>query len=183
VFFDSLDALVPEDVNNNFDVYEFEPEGAGTCAAGAPGFSSKPGGCVSLLSSGTAPGESVFFDASESGGDVYFLTAERLLPEDKDTALDLYDAHSCTTASPCPATAVAEPPCTTADACRPAATPQPASFGPPPSSTFSGPGNLTPPLLSKPKQAARKLTRCKKGFVKNKKHRCVKKQKSTKGSK
>ena len=66
VFFDSADALVPQDTNGREDVYEYEPQGVGSCA--------RAGGCVSLISSGTSSEESVFLDASETGNDVFFLT-------------------------------------------------------------------------------------------------------------
>ena len=58
-------------------------------------------GCVGLISSGTSGEESAFLDASESGNDVFFLTASRLVPQDLDSALDVYDAHVCSASSPC----------------------------------------------------------------------------------
>ena len=44
LFFDSPDALVPHDKNGKEDVYEYEPEGLGSCHASP--------GCVALISSG-----------------------------------------------------------------------------------------------------------------------------------
>ena len=71
------------------------------------------GGCVGLISAGTSAEESAFMDASETGGDVFFLTLSRLLPQDYDTSFDVYDAHECTAAAPCaPPAALAPPPCT-----------------------------------------------------------------------
>jgi hypothetical protein len=145
LFFDSDDALVAQDVNGNEDVYEYEPPGVGDCTAASVLFSARSGGCVGLISSGQAVGESAFLDASGSGGDVFFLTAGRLVPQDYDTSLDVYDARECTSEAPCfPQAAVVPPPCDTGDACKPAPTPQPAIYGSPSSETFSGVGNVTP---------------------------------------
>ena len=142
LFFDSSDALVPQDIDHNQDVYEYEPAGVGSCAATSTTFAAASGGCVGLITSGTAPGESTFLDASENGEDVFFL-AEKLVREDPDTALDVYDAHECTSAAPCVISPAPSPACTTADACRAAPLPEPAIFGAPASATFSGAGNVT----------------------------------------
>lgn len=136
MFFDSADALVPQDTNGGEDVYEYEPLGVGSCT--------RSGGCVSLISSGTSAEESAFLDASASGGDVFFLTTSRLVPRDVDTSFDVYDAHVCSAAAPCVSTTVSPPPCTSGDACKAAPSPQPAIFGAPSSATFSGAGNVTP---------------------------------------
>jgi DNA-binding beta-propeller fold protein YncE len=137
LFFDSADALVPGDSDGTEDVYEYEPGGVGSCTGGA--------GCVGLISSGTSGEESAFLDASESGNDVFFLTAAQLSRQDLDQTLDVYDARVCSASSPCltgpPASA---PPCATADACRAAPSQQPALFGAPASATFSGAGNPVP---------------------------------------
>ncbi len=152
LFFNSADALVPADVNGKEDVYEYEPAEVGSCRGSGHGesasivYSNAAGGCVGLVSAGTSPAESAFLDASESGGDVFFLTSSRLTAQDYDTSVDVYDAHECTTGAPCaPPTALLPPPCTTGDACKPAPTPQPAIFGAPASATFSGAGNVVPP--------------------------------------
>ncbi len=169
LFFNSSDALVPQDINGTEDVYEYEPAGVGDCTAASPTFGEASGGCVSLISSGASAEESAFLDASENGGDVFFLTAESLLAQDVDTAYDVYDAHVCTSRAPCVEASVPAPACATADACRAASTPQPAAFGAPASATFAGAGNVTPvaPLASvKPKaltnaqRLARALSAC-----------------------
>jgi hypothetical protein len=151
LFFNSSDALVPADVNGQEDVYEYEPAGVGGCRPPDYGqsasvvYSEALGGCVALISAGTSSEESAFMDASESGGDVFFLTFSRLAPQDYDTSLDLYDAHECTPSSPCAPTPPAVPAaCTTGDACKPAPTTQPTLFGAPSSETFSGAGNVSP---------------------------------------
>jgi hypothetical protein len=143
LFFDSGDALVPQDVNGTEDVYEYEPPGVGDCTSASATFSERSGGCVGLISAGTSAEESGFMEASEDGGDVFFLTYSKLAPQDYDNSLDIYDAHECSTAAPCFPAAVPQPPaCTTAEACRAAPTPQPAAFGAPSSATFSGAGNV-----------------------------------------
>jgi hypothetical protein len=145
LFFDSADALVPQDVNGAEDVYEYEPAGVGDCTSASATYSARASGCVDLISSGTSAEQSVFLDASGGGGDVFFLTAAKLSPQDLDTALDVYDAHECTAAAPCYPTALTPPPpCDTGDACKPSPTPQPAIFGTPSSATFSGAGNILP---------------------------------------
>jgi len=89
VFFDSDDALVPQDINGTWDVYEYEPEkvpagGEHPCAASSTSGSVvfKPArtyevegekgesgaGCVGLISSGNSAQESAFLDADEGGG-------------------------------------------------------------------------------------------------------------------
>ncbi len=84
LFFNSLDALAPQDSNGQWDVYEFEPDGIGSCGQAQ--------GCVSLISSGTSPNASIFRDASAIGEDVFFTTSDPLVAQDGDQSLDLYDA-------------------------------------------------------------------------------------------
>jgi hypothetical protein len=208
LFFDAADALVPQDTNGKEDVYEYEPEHVGgqetPCGeaaesgsevfkhehpftgAGGPGETAagtEPGGCVGLISSGTSTKESAFLDASENGADVFFLTASPLSLSDSDQSYDVYDAHACTSESPCLNTAVVSPPpCTTADSCRAASTPQPAIFGAPASATFAGAGNAAPsPAVVK--KVTKKTVKCKKGETKNKKGKCVSKKKKSKRAK
>jgi hypothetical protein len=138
VFFDTVEALVPSDTNGQVDVYEYED------------------GQPQLISSGTSPNESSFIGASESGDDVFFLSHQQLVPQDTEEEMHvIYDARVDgglpVIASP--------PPCTTADACRSASSPQPSIYGAPSSQTFSGAGNLTPSSAVKPKT---KLKRTKK---------------------
>jgi hypothetical protein len=144
LFFNSNDALVPQDVNGTQDVYEYEPPGLGGCIMSTITFSVRSGGCVGLISSGASAEESAFMDASEAGGDVFFITSSKLVSQDFDNALDVYDAHECTAGEPCYPVPPAVPPmCSTGDACKAAPTPQPSLFGPAPSATFSGVGNVT----------------------------------------
>jgi DNA-binding beta-propeller fold protein YncE len=161
LFFNTLDALVPQDSNGTQDVYEYEPPGVGGCSEADSTYSARSGGCVSLISSGASAQESAFLDASESGDDVFFLTSAKLSPLDVDAARDVYDAHVCSSASPCISYAGNEtPPCTTEASCKPSPTPQPSIFGAPASSTFQGLGNPAAAAAVKPK--AKPLTRAQK---------------------
>jgi hypothetical protein len=135
MFFDSADALVSQDTNGKEDVYQYEPTGLGGCASSA--------GCVALISSGTSSRESAFIDASVSGNDVFFITAQKLVATDTDNAFDLYDARVCTESSPC---LKSSPPprvegCTGEESCRPPRSPQ-SGFEAPASESVSGPGNI-----------------------------------------
>ncbi len=209
LFFNSRDGLVPKDVNGNEDVYEYEPQGVGSqnalCGPGAAGGGEvfKPersfevevegkseegaegSGCVGLISSGSSPQESAFLDASETGGDVFFLTTEKLASQDFDTSYDVYDAQECTTLVPClEASAAAPPACASEASCKAAPSPQPEIFGPSGSATFSGAGNLIPPqsVVVKPRTAAqfraerlaKALKVCKKDRSKKKRAACEK---------
>jgi hypothetical protein len=77
VFFDSPDALVPQDTNGKRDVYEYDATS----------------GRVSLISSGRSPSDSFFVEATPSGSDVYFTTRDQLVGIDRDQHTDLYDAR------------------------------------------------------------------------------------------
>jgi hypothetical protein len=170
LFFDASDALVPQDVNNTEDVYEYEPSGVGGCAISAGTFDAKSGGCVSLISAGTSPRESAFLDASETGGDAFFMTNASLSPRDFDTSFDIYDARKCEGEGPC-ALPVLPPPCSTGDSCKAAPSPQPTGLGAPSSATFSGAGNVlaqapsskvSPKALSRAQKLTRALRACEK---------------------
>ncbi|HEX5225714.1 MAG TPA: hypothetical protein VFW29_11360, partial [Solirubrobacteraceae bacterium] len=132
MFFNAADNLVPADENSSTDVYEYEPDGVGSCASA--------NGCVSLLSSGSAPQEAAFLDASENGDNVFLLTNAPLAAGDGDDVSDVYDVHACSESSPCAAGAPApHVPCQD-EGCRPPAATMPAPPSAPPS-TAPGPGN------------------------------------------
>jgi hypothetical protein len=161
LFFDGSDALVPQDVNGQEDVYEYEPVGAGSCSVSSLTYGERSSGCVDLISSGTSGQESGFLDASETGGDVFFVTTSKLASADFDSARDVYDARECTVQEPCTTPAVALPPCSSGEGCKPAQSVQPSLFGSPSSQTFSGTGNLVQPV-SKPVVERKSLTRAQK---------------------
>jgi hypothetical protein len=85
LFFDSHDALVSQDTNNDRDVYEWEAQGTGSCTTS--------GGCLNLISSGRSEDGASFVDASEDGRDAFFLTDGSLIPSDPLGTVDLYDAR------------------------------------------------------------------------------------------
>jgi NHL repeat len=154
LFFNTAEALLPGDTNGHTDVYEYED------------------GQLHLISTGTSSSGSVLLDISESGDDVFFLTRQNLVPQaTEEEAQGIYDAR-VDGGFPAPSS---PPPCTTADACRAPVSPQPSIYGAPSSQTFSGAGNLTPPLPTLVK-VTKKTVKCKRGFVKNKKGKCVRKK-------
>jgi hypothetical protein len=194
LFFNSPDPLVPLDVSKQSEVYEYEPQGTGTCtestSSGSELYVPQEHGCVALISTGTAAEGSQFLEASAGAGegeageaasaggrDVFFLTSEKVLPQDIDTVPDVYDAHECTAASPCIAPPSALRPCETEASCKAPPTPQPTIYAAPSSATFVGPGNQATPPPPAPAKVTKKAAKCKKGFVKNKKNKCVKKSK------
>jgi hypothetical protein len=159
LFFDSEDALVPQDTNGEEDVYEYEPQGIGSCGGSSETFSVKSGGCVNLISSGISNEESAFLDASASGEDVFFLTSAKLVTADSDTGYHVYDAHVCgADGVACESTVVSPPPCVTAESCKQAPASQPEIFGSPSSATFSGVENVTV-STSKPTATSKSVAR------------------------
>jgi hypothetical protein len=164
VFFESWDDLVPADVNDQQDVYEWEPPGAGDCAAA--------NGCQHLISSGTGgvsdsgganPPLNDFVGASADGSNVFITTVQPLVPTDTDELSDLYDVRvdggladqHMTPASPC-----------TGDACLAPPSP-PASQASPGSADFSGPGSQVHSAKKKHKKGCMRI------HNKRKRHRCL----------
>jgi hypothetical protein len=144
MFFTSAEALVPQDTNGKEDVYEYEPAGVGGCTTESETYSGVSDGCVSLISSGTSSRESAFLDASESGNDVFFLTAEKLVPSDTDTYYDVYDAGICGQAGAhaCLETpAESKPPCEEEATCRGSSTETGPQFATPGSIAVNGSTN------------------------------------------
>ena len=149
LYFNSPDELVPAAKNHKSNVYEYEPAGIGNCE-------SPTRGCVALLSSGTSTHESAFIEATASGGDVFFVTESQLLPQDSDTAFDIYDARVCSSETPCQTTPAPPPgPCSSTETCRPAPAPVPASTDPSGTATYAGTRN---PALPQPKAGVKALT-------------------------
>jgi hypothetical protein len=96
VFFQTQEALLPQDKNGQTDVYEWEREGAGGvdgCSSSSATFSSSSGGCLYLISTGESGDPSYFGDASADGDDVFFFTRQPLVGQDRDENYDVYDAR------------------------------------------------------------------------------------------
>lgn len=174
-FFQTAEALVPQDTNGVSDVYEWEREGTGSCPSGG-------GGCVYLISTGQSTSASYFGDASADGGDVFFFTRQSLVGQDQDTNSDAYGARE---GGGIAAQNPAAPASCSAEACR-GALPSPPLFGALSSSTLSGPGNLTPPVATPPakpkgksltgaQKRAKALKACRRKRNKKLRHECEKK--------
>lgn len=150
VFFESEDALLPEDANGVRDVYEWEADGAEGCK--------REGGCLALISSGQGEEGSHLYGVTPADAhDVFFTTTEKLVGADIPESPSIYDAR---VDGGIPAQ-VSPAPCR-GDACQgegsqPPQLPSPASSG-------SGDGNEEP------------STRCAKGKHRAK-GRCVKSHK------
>jgi hypothetical protein len=148
LFFESQDELLPHDTNGAVqDIYEWKPQGVGGCEEAA--------GCLGLISSGHAGGDSMFVTSTPSGSDAFFVSREQLVSQDHNDQLDLYDARvgggfQEAGAAPCDG-----------EACRgPVASAPPSP--PPGSSVFSGPGNFTFSLPVKPSEKPKPPTRAQK---------------------
>jgi hypothetical protein len=185
VFFDTPAALLPGDTDEQIapettgsvhasqfyspssDVYEWRRDGVDGCAAIQ--------GCLSLITSGHGGFLNVLLGVDRTGENVFFATRESLLPSDKDTASDIYDARVNG--------GFAQPPvpvACAADAC--ATPPAPPSDQTPASLTFHGaestlvvaPGvHVTP----KPKPKPKPKRRCKR----TRRHRCKTTRSARKG--
>jgi hypothetical protein len=136
VFFDTADALVPQDTNNQRDVYEYDTET----------------GQVHLISGGTCACASTFVDASADGSNVFFTTHQQLVRADVDTQGDMYDAriNGGIPSQNTPPRA----PCEGED-CQGPAQGAPA-FSLPASGTFAGAGNTAPAVKPAVKQLKKK---------------------------
>jgi len=167
VFFDTAAALLPSDVDGEVapafngeqestffsvssDVYAWRRDGVDGC--------SHIQGCLGLITTGRGGYLNILIGTTESGRDVFFATSESLLPSDKDTSGDIYDARIGGGFPQPPVHVECE-----GDSC---STPTSApSALTPASATFQGEGNLTqPPLAPIPTahaQKAKPKPRCK----------------------
>ncbi len=168
-FFQSVDKLVPADVNGETkcdtkdiarlgagpscrDVYEWEAPGTpgGSCTTNSGTYSPANGGCLYLLSTGTGIYPSYLADVSESGDTAFIFSRQKLVPSDEDTQEDIYavkvNGGLLSQNTPRPANCEG-------DACRGASS-QPSNAPGAGSGVFEGPPN--------PKQSTNQ-TRCPKG--------------------
>jgi DNA-binding beta-propeller fold protein YncE len=180
LFFNSPDHLVPGATGGKEKVYEYDPNEVGACH--------QSGGCIGLISPGTSTHEAAFLDASATGNDVFFLTADQLSSQDVDSNFDIYDAHVCENASPCPPPEEPPAPPCQGEACQGSFSPGP-SFSTPASTSSSGVGNLvpqvqvlahveaakpTPKPLTRAQKLAKALKSCRKYKSKHKRVACEK---------
>ena len=134
---------MPQDKNEQTDVYEWEREGAGGadgCTRSSATFSESSGGCLYLISTGESADPSYFGDASADGDNVFFFTRQSLVGQDRDENDDLYDARvegGIAAQNPPP------PAGCTGEGCLGPVDPSPV-FDAPSSATFAGVGNLAP---------------------------------------
>jgi hypothetical protein len=103
VFFVTAAKLVPQDINGeaplcteglgceypngspSYDVYEWRRPGLNGCG--------RVEGCITLISGGREGLRTQLIGTTPSGDDVFFATHEALVPQDTDTAGDIYDAR------------------------------------------------------------------------------------------
>lgn len=79
LFFQSPEALVPEDVNGKVDVYQYDLRRGG----------------LTLISSGRGTYDAYFGDASADGSEVFFATRNKVIADlDRDHLIDLYVARA-----------------------------------------------------------------------------------------
>ncbi len=114
-----------------------------------------------------------FLGTSETGADAFFKTVDRLVPQDTDTQVDIYDAR-IDGGNPAPA---ALPPCQGSDACHGPAAAAP-SLSAPASTSFTGPANPS----ECPKGKVKKSGHCVKRKAKHtKKHKAKKRHARSNG--
>ena len=90
VFFNSTEGLVDRDQNEEEDVYEWEPPGAGPREARCDTAS----GCLDLVSPGSSPSASNLLTASDDGTDVFFFTRSAIaLGDENGSHVRIYDAR------------------------------------------------------------------------------------------
>jgi len=184
VFFNSTVPLTPQAAESSGfnSVYEWEADGAGACTQAL--------GCVYLISDGHDTHDifekgSLLAGISPTGSDVYFETADSLIPSDTNTQQGVYDARlngGFPLSTP--------PPFCSGETCQPQGTaltePSPSTFA------FSGSGNLVAPIATPAPSKAVKCAKpkklshgkCVKVKTKNKKkHKAENKRKSKKARK
>ncbi len=174
VFFETSEALVPQDTNGLPDVYEWEADGEGSCHS-----RSQDDGCIYLISSGQGTYGSRLGGASSEGGDVFIVTTDHLAPQDDEDSIQIYDARV-------DGGFPYAPPSSGCDSgqCQGPQTPAP-NFGLPASATFVGLGNPVPaaPVVSaKPSAKPKRKSKPGKGSKARRKPRARKTARRTAGT-
>jgi hypothetical protein len=191
VVFQSADALTPGALNGYFGETEYVANGGGEAHETyyANNVYEYHDGNVYLISDGQDTSHSTLGlgttsssvqvrGLSPSGADIFFDTADRLVPQDVDTQQNLYDAR-IEGGFPAPISLL---PTCSGDACQGQLSPAPTLLSP--GSEFQA-GESPPlqPVASTPAVKPKsKVKTCKKGYVK-KKNKCVKKPKAKKSAK
>jgi hypothetical protein len=125
VYFETREPLVSGAVNGRINVYE------------------SAGGHLTLISSGFSAADSYFYDASQSGNDVFFVTTQHLVRSDPGSGPRLYDARVNGGFDE----NEAQPSCSD-EGCRGAAA-VPQASSPPPTTVDGATGNLAPPEIKR----------------------------------
>ncbi len=139
VFFDTRDALVPQDVNGARDVYEYDARA----------------GQARLVSAGSCGCDSYFQEATPDGSDVFFMTHQALVRSDIDTAGDMYDAR---VNGGIPGQNLPPVVACSGEECQ-GPVGSPPAFSVPSSASFSGPGNPAAAPVARVKPKVTRLTR------------------------
>jgi len=142
VFFETPDALVPEDVNGEAGCPVRTPKEifSGGVIYACQDVYEWNDGTLSLISSGSDPEGAVLVGATHTGEDVFFLTRKRLVGWDADNGRDLYDAR---VGGGFPEPAPLPPPCE-GEGCPGPGSSAPGGAEGAGTAVFQGPGNPTP---------------------------------------
>jgi hypothetical protein len=131
-----------DEVSPSTDIYEWRRDGLDGCA--------QVQGCLALITNGRGGYLNLLLGSGEEGRDVFIYTSSRLVPQDQDTAGDIYDARVGGGFQPPPPGPVE---CEGAACSTPASPPNdvtPSSF------TFAGAGNSLQSPSTQPAQKAKK---------------------------
>jgi hypothetical protein len=154
VFFNSNDVLTLRDTDNRQDVYEWEPQGSGTCDPSSATFAIATGDCVGLISSGGGSFDSSLLGVSSDGVDAFFFTHDSpALGDHNGPVVKIYDARTGGGFFKVPP----PPPCAASDECHGPSSPTP-----------------PPPDIGTHEVSPGNVTECRKKFI-NKNGRCVRK--------
>jgi hypothetical protein len=191
IFFETPDALVEGDINGKAgcafaenepfsngscqDAYQWEAPGVGSCQVTAG-----PAGCLYLLSTGEGANAAHFGDADVDGNNAFIFTESKLVPTDRDSLYDVYDAR---VDGGLPGQHVLPPAtCTNGEVCRGQTAPGPKSEEPG-TSSFVGPGNTYQKVPCQGKKKCKKKHPKKHKKAKHKKAKHKKHKKKNKASK
>jgi hypothetical protein len=171
-FFDTPTPLVSQATNGTLNTYEWHD------------------GQISLIGSGTDPAPTYFLGYSPyylpdgtkvEGGNVFIGTHAKLSPVQTNSVGNVYDARVCETESPC-----IQPPAGETAQCEGGSCQTPPAAPSDPVATLLAPPPSVTPAPSTTTKVTKKVTQCKRGFVRKRVKRkevCVKKPKPKKRAK